>query len=185
MDAVLLAAGYSSRAGDFKLSWPIEGVPLLVRQTTLFSTCCDRIYVVGGHWIDQVKDLVKGISSVQVVENPHYQEGMFSSVQAGVARVKGDFFICPSDYPGIAPVTLTELAESPGPISIPTYRGKKGHPLFMKSKYRDIVLHEEKSSNLRNIIAREGFLPVPVDDRGILYDIDTLDDYRRYVEESW
>ncbi|MDC7219429.1 MAG: nucleotidyltransferase family protein [Spirochaetales bacterium] len=184
MEAVILAAGLSSRAGDFKLAWPIEGKPLLVRQAELFAGVCDRVYVVAGHWLNEVRELVRDCPRVEVVENPDYLEGMFSSVQAGVARVTGDFFICPSDYPAIAQETLAALAGAWGQVRIPTFDGRRGHPLFMTADCQAIIAQEPRDSNLRNIINRLGFTGVPVNDEGILHDIDTKEDYRNYQERS-
>ena len=181
MEAILLAAGLSSRAGDFKLAWTIGEKPLLVRQVELFSGVCHRIFVVGGHRIEEVCNLVECYSSVEIVENANFEQGMFSSVQTGVEQVSEDFFICPADYPSISSKTLGQLADGSGTIRIPLFQGRKGHPVFFEKQCKAGILEEPSNSTLRMFIEKRSFTALELDDPGILHDIDTKEDYARFI----
>jgi molybdenum cofactor cytidylyltransferase len=181
MDGVLLAAGFSSRAGDFKLAWRIGDRPLIACQVDLFQPFCEKIIVVAGFRIELIRKLLESNSQVQIVENKDFQKGMFSSIQVGVAQVSNDFYICPADYPAILPTTIQKLNNSQGKIRIPVYQKRKGHPVYFEKECKEGILDEKQDSSLRDYIARIGFTTVEVDDPGILQDIDTKEDYKRIL----
>jgi molybdenum cofactor cytidylyltransferase len=121
---------------------------------------------------------------VEVVFNPRYTEGMFTSVQEGVKHVKSQwFFLTPGDYPLLTKEIYQKLLDARSGSSqcvfIPVFKGRKGHPILVKSDLVKDLLKEPDDSNLRKFIDRKGFEPVEVDDDGILVDIDTMEDYLR------
>jgi molybdenum cofactor cytidylyltransferase len=66
-------------------------------------------------------------------------------------------------------------------IVIPTYQGKKGHPVMLDKIFIEQCLNEKKEKVLYEVIAKNSdrinFLPV--EDKGILMDIDTMEDYEK------
>lgn len=177
-----MAAGCSFRAGSFKLAWELEGEPLLVRQIRLFAGHCSSVLVVAGHWTEEVKQLCSGMPSARVVENSEYQLGMFSSVLCGARHVTGPMFICPADMPTIRSQTLAALIEASGDVRIPTFCGRRGHPLFFGDAARRSLLNQPVQSNLRQFIGEYGAREVPVQDPGIRMDIDTREDYENIIK---
>jgi len=181
-EAVILAAGQSLRAGGFKMAFDLGGVSLLGWNIELFSRCCNRITVVGGHKIDRIKALLKDYPKVRLVDNRDYKRGMFSSVLAGAADIEGDCFICPGDYPSIQYDTLKTLLEGEGAVRLPVYKGKKGHPVWLNSSEMDLLRRQDSCYNLRDFIEERGYFPVPVEDGGVLFDIDYKGDYQRFLK---
>lgn len=183
IEGVILAAGFSSRTGVFKMELLLEGKTLIEHSIHSMIDFCSRVIVVGGYKIERIIDITKNYANVQVVLNPHYRTGMFSSVLEGVRHVKAKwFFFTPGDYPLVKKTTYQKLLEasatSPSEnIFIPVCRGRKGHPILINGCLVKELLKEPKDSNLRKFINRNGFTPVEVDDDGILVDIDTLEDY--------
>jgi len=181
VDAVILAAGYSSRAGDFKPALDLFGKSILQRCIESMRDLCENIIVVGGHQIKIIRELTKDLPKVKVVKNEHFELGMFSSVRRGIKEVSSDrFFIIPGDQPLVRPETFSELIGYNMDIVIPRYKGKKGHPALFDSKLVEEILSRDDSEILRNYIhSKENVAIVDVDDPGIGLDVDTLEDYEK------
>lgn len=184
IDGILLAAGFSSRAGLFKMTLPLGKKTILECALQGMLEVCQRVTVVGGHRVDTIRELLKNYPRVKLVFNENYRNGMFTSVQTGVGQVEGEaFFLMPGDYPMVPAEVYHALIEemksgtTSRQVFIPTYEGSKGHPVLMKASLKEKILNEPSESNLRDVIRREGFQPVPVAHKGILVDIDTMEDY--------
>ena len=100
--AIVLAAGYSSRMGEFKPLLPIGDTTILERVVTTFREADIRdIRVVIGHRSAELLPLVERLQ-VRPVLNERYNEGMFSSVIAAVSSLEENieaFFLLPVDIP--------------------------------------------------------------------------------------
>ncbi|MGE5581812.1 MAG: nucleotidyltransferase family protein [Bacillota bacterium] len=182
IEAVVLAAGYSSRAGTFKLELDINGKTVIERCLEGLNDFCSRIIVVGGYRIDKIRAILKNYPKVEVVLNNSFNLGMFSSVKTGLRHLQGErFFFTPGDYPLISRNVCQKLLQADGDIVIPVFNGRKGHPLLLKTKITAELLKEDDGYNLRDFIRRQGFVPVTVEDEGILWDLDTREDYQKIL----
>ncbi len=181
VDGVILAAGYSSRAGDFKPGLDLCGKTILQRTIDSMSEFCEHIIVVGGHQFDVIHDIVSGIPKVKVVKNTHVELGMFYSVKTGIAEVSSErFFVIPGDQPVVSSKTYKTLIGYNVDIVIPRYLGKKGHPVLFNSKLIPEILMWDDSEILRNYIhSKEQVKLVDVNDPGIGLDVDTSEDYQK------
>jgi molybdenum cofactor cytidylyltransferase len=103
---------------------------------------------------------------------------MFSSVQAGLAVVRASrVFLVPGDYAFIPPSVYVHMLSVAGEIVIPTYGGRKGHPVLLGCASVREILALPSDAILRDYIAARGFVTVQVDAPGIHLDIDTPEDY--------
>jgi len=188
VEGVILAAGFSKRAGQFKPALLLDGKPLLVRCIESMSPLCDRIIVVGGFNFDQLLELVQAQPKVTVVRNEAYESGMFSSVKRGIREVGADrFFIIPGDQPVVRTDTFRKLLEIDDDIVIPRYDGKKGHPVLFKSQLIPGIQAMPDTANLRDFIHRQQAAVLDVDDPGIGLDVDNPADYAKikaYYQEE-
>ena len=154
---------------------------------------CSRVILVVGFRAQELIDVFGDQPQVEVVKNPDYQAGMFSSVQTGVRAVaEGSFFLALADMPGVSEGTYGDLLEWSGKLSrgfaakqspyavIPQYRGKKGHPLLLSAEMRARILQADLSKTLRDVLAGVPTVIVPADEPGVLHDIDTPADYRSW-----
>jgi molybdenum cofactor cytidylyltransferase len=184
IEGIILAAGFSSRAGVFKMALKLQEKSLIQHTVEAMMGSCRRIVLVGGHRIERLKSLVSGYPEVEVVYNRQYRLGMFSSVQEGVRHLKGDlFFLIPGDCPFVRKSTYRQLLlaaqNGGGPdIWIPVYRGRKGHPVLIKEFLGPEILKEPVDFTLRDFIRQKGYREVEVEDEGILKDIDTAADIK-------
>jgi molybdenum cofactor cytidylyltransferase len=161
----------------------IDGKSLIERSVGSMYDLCSRIVVVGGYRIERVRELLKPYQKVEVIFNRQYAQGMFRSVRVGAAQVRGDrFFLTPGDYPLITPEICQRLLKVEGEIVIPTFRGRKGHPILMAGHIAQDLLQESATSNLRNFIEQCGCQTIELDDEGVLLDLDTPEDYQAILE---
>jgi molybdenum cofactor cytidylyltransferase len=150
---------------------------------------CDRVVLVAGFRAEELEELFRNWPRVEVVKNERYEEGMFSSVQMGVRSVGNrSFFLALGDMPGIPGDIYRNLLDWDRRLAsifsgrshavIPKYRGKKGHPLLLSPEVKTRILQTDVSRTLRDVLAEVPTVIVPVDDQGILHDIDTSADYQ-------
>ncbi|KYH28919.1 MULTISPECIES: nucleotidyltransferase family protein [Clostridium] len=186
IEAVILAAGFSSRAKSYKMTLKVREKTVIERAIESMLNVSSRVIVVGGYKIEKLKPIINRYKNVELIFNENFQEGMFSSVKKGFSHIKGDsFFFMPGDYPLIDDkVCLKLLKHRENEIVIPTYNGKKGHPILMKSYLAKELLQSSKYSNLREFINTKKPIFIPVENEGILLDIDTMEDYKRILALS-
>jgi len=186
--AVIAAAGKSSRMGAFKPLLDIGGLPAARRIIQSFRTAgvMDIVLVTGcraGELEDSLRDL-----DITCLRNDLYEYNeMFESVKIGLEYAKdkfGKIFITPVDAPLFLPETVSALIDSDAGITIPLYQGKTGHPVIMKGDTAGDILSYNGAGGLRGAIAKLSparVSRIEVSDSGILYDMDTPDDYAAIV----
>lgn len=122
--------------------------------------------------------------------NPRWQEGMFTSIQTGLAHLPNSvsaFFVALGDMPMIPVQAYRTLMhtyrEQPGRICVPTYEGRRGHPVLVPRQLVTDTPPPDTDQGLRSILRQhpELVVEVPVPYQGICIDLDTPDEYRRYV----
>ncbi len=186
--AIILAAGFSERMGDFKPLMMLGGMTVLERVIRLFqSVGVGRIHVVTGHRAAELTPLVDRWGGRSVV-NARYREGMYASVAAGVSSLEegaASFFVLPADIPLVRQATLRSLMEAfpdgRAAICHPTFQGRRGHPPLIDGRLRTPIADWHGEGGLRALLERfeDEALDVPVVDEFILQDMDGPDDYRR------
>lgn len=181
-DGIILAAGLSTRTGVNKMILNIKGKTVIERCVLGMHDLCSKVIIVGGHRIDDIRNILDDYPRVKLIYNPDYLNGMFSSVKKGLPHVKKDrFFLIPGDYSAISKKTYEKMLGVNEDIVVPIYNGKRGHPLLMKTYLIDELLRDSSCNTLRDFINKKGFVSIDVKDRGILMDIDTMDDYKRIL----
>ncbi len=190
--AIVLAAGTSSRMGLLKPLLPFGEKTILQSVVDLLlSVDLEEIVVVVGHRADEVKESLAG-RTVRFSLNADYAKGMLSSVHCGVAAVPDSAdaaLIVLADQPQIearvARRVVSAYKAGKKGIVIPTYRGTRGHPALVDLKrYRDEILRLPENRGLKPVTRGHpgDTLELPVEDAGILRDLDTPEDYRAELE---
>jgi molybdenum cofactor cytidylyltransferase len=189
--AVILAAGYSSRMGSFKPLLPLCGsTAYATLVNNLKAGGCADVYVVTGHNAEPLAAASTRLG-VRLVHNPDYDQGMYSSIAAGIAALDADIDACllqPVDIPLVRPATFRQMLLCHGDaqtrIVYPTFLGKRGHPpRIQREVFDDILAHRDcaDGQGLRTVLARHeaNATDLPVLDQRILLDMDTQEDYQR------
>ncbi|MGA3207437.1 MAG: DVU_1551 family NTP transferase [Syntrophales bacterium] len=190
--ALILAAGYSSRMGEFKPLLPMGEFSMIERSIAAFLQAgISDIRVVVGYRADTLIPVLTRIG-VRPILNENFSLGMYSSVQAGVRSLgEGDdaFFLLPADYPLIRPETVAEMLDMHRRLNTailyPTFHGRRGHPpLIAAARYIDWIILEEQPQGLRSFLAshERNAVDIEVDDEGILIDLDTIMDYQMILD---
>jgi len=184
--AVVLAAGFSSRMGEFKPLLPLDGAMVLERVVTLFQGAgIGDVRVVVGHRAAELEPIVSRLGA-RVIANPHYRDGMFTSVAAGVATIGEEvdaFFVLPVDVPLVRGATIRRLLDAyrqePCDVIYPRFQGQRGHPPLIAGRHAPEIAGWQDTGGLRAVLAQwnPGARDVDVADELILWDMDTPDDY--------
>ncbi len=183
---VILAAGLSSRMGEFKQLLPIGGHPAVCKIASVLEENLRQVIVVVGHRAQEVQNALNGLK-VECVINQDYRDGMLSSVQCAVREIgpSRDYLFCLGDQPSlngdIVQAVINRALRFDAGIVVPTYNGKRGHPLFLRRSYGPAILELKQGVGL-NAITRtnpQDTVEVAVNYEAILQDMDTPADYVR------
>lgn len=125
-------------------------------------------------------------AGVRVAVNPEPERGMLSTIRAGIAEA-GDrepLVVCPADLPALRPSTVRAVLAEPFPLVVPSYRGRRGHPLVISPELIPEIGTLHLEVGLRELLDRhpERLRTVEVDDPGCVRDVDTPEEYRELVE---
>jgi molybdenum cofactor cytidylyltransferase len=183
VDGIILAGGYSKRLGRNKMSILFKNKPVIQHTIEHMQSVCHHIYVVTGFYHEEIMKILDKIDNVQVVFNAEYEKGMFSSVQCGVACTNHDFFIIPGDYPMVQKKVYQQILLGTKGIRVPSFSFKLGHPIYLKKTYKEALL-ETKHTNLKSFRNAYDYEIIEVDDDGILFDIDTIEDFNQLKEKE-
>jgi molybdenum cofactor cytidylyltransferase len=189
--AVILAAGMSSRMGEAKQLLRLGEHTLLehVLENVRASGVGDIVLVLG----HAAETIVKSIAAknLKVVVNDGYREGMGSSLRTGVSALPAEIdaaFIVLADQPFVQPDTLQSIMDryrkSDAQIVIPMYKGFRGNPVLLDRSVFSEVMALTGDIGCRAIFGNhlEGIAKVPVEDLGILLDLDSKEDFDRLKE---
>ncbi len=186
--AVVVAAGMSSRMGDFKPMLSLGELTISRRLiTSLKQAGVDRIVVICGY---RAEDLEHHLADMGLVflRNENYEStDMFESAKIGLSYL-GDkcegLLFTPVDIPLFHADTARTLMESSSRIAIPTYGGKDGHPIFIRDDAIERILKYSGEGGLRGAIECSGYEieRIELSDPGILHDADTPKDYEELLK---
>ena len=172
---IILAAGESRRMGRPKALLPFrDGTFVSVLAETL-GRHCSPVYAVFG--FDAEGLIHQAPASVIAVENPAYELGMLTSLQAGLRAMKQlpeRILFTLVDHPAVNNGTVLSLLQTNGRLVIPRYAGKRGHPVIMQRGIALEVMAEPATSKLNHVMDRHAadIRYVDVDDPGVRDDID-------------
>ena len=191
--ALIPAAGYSSRMGLFKPLLPLASSLVLERPIkALKAAGVEDILAITGHNSFLLAPVLERLG-VKAVYNPRFDQGMYSSIQAGVAALPEDteaFFLLPADYAMVSSTVIGQILEKsrrePHQVFYPIYKGERGHPPLISAELRSCILERVADGGLRELLGTIGtdYAEIPVDEEGILQDLDTEDDYRSLVQKQ-
>nr|WP_321526115.1 NTP transferase domain-containing protein [uncultured Cohaesibacter sp.] len=183
--AVILAAGLSSRMGAFKplLSFG-DGTVLSQVVRVAQQAGADPVHVVIGHKADQLRPHVERLGAVAVV-NPHFEDGMFSSIKVGIASLPGETSGCllmPVDIPLVRPTTLRRVmakVRRNGSVLVhPLFDGATGHPPFIgRTLFGELLASDGQEGGAAAILSRHVSETIAVFDSGCLRDMDFPQDH--------
>jgi molybdenum cofactor cytidylyltransferase len=190
--AVILAAGESTRMGRTKqlLSWKGKSLIWHVARAAIEEGIEEVIIVVGANGVKIRKSLDD--LEVKYVENPDWQLGQSTSLQAGLAVLSaktGAVIFLLADQPQITPTLIRTLIEKHAttlaPIIAPLVDGKRGNPVLFDRIVFDELMRIQGDTGGRELFSRHAVEWLEWQDASVLLDIDTEDDYQRLLNGEY
>ena len=188
---IVLAAGESRRMGRLKALLPF-GERTVIEQVLqpLLQAELAAVVVVLGHRAADIAAVIQQLP-VQLLYNPDYQHGMTTSVQVAlrdITPIPDAYLLALVDQPHLDQRLIQQLVTayactSKG-IIIPTYQGRRGHPIVIAARYRQDILALGPQQGL-HLVTRahpEDTLQMPVDNDDILRDMDYQTDYEAELQ---
>jgi len=188
---LILAAGKSERMGSPKSLLRIYGrtflehIVIQARRSDL-----SNLITVLGH---NAEDVLRSLPELQseVIINPDYDQGQLSSLVKGLqvvdkSSVEGVMLFL-VDHPFVTCELIDSLLQQfslqPLPIVIPTYRGKRGHPMIFGRQLFSELMAAPLNQGAAVVVRKhqEEILHLEAEDEGILIDVDTPEAYREHV----
>ena len=133
---LVLAAGRSTRFGGDKLLAPLGGRPVIRWTAEAIAGAVDRVYVVAPPSPAALVDALHGLGYV-VVEHAGRDEGMGSSIRAGITALDADVravVIALGDQPLVTSSVVRQLGAAwrscQGRAVVPVYHDGEGHPVL-------------------------------------------------------
>lgn len=196
--AVVLAAGTSSRMGNFKPLLPIQGIPMI--ETVLYNVLSFPFFevkTVVGFRENEIRDQVKiNDSRFSWVINKHYRDGLSTSI-----KVAGDSYnkeshgmlVFLGDQPLLQKSTIQEMLntiikeklDQATCIAQPTYQGITGHPVYLSPQmipYLETLSGDKGAKAVFHLAEKQ--IHIPVEDSGTIIDLDTKKDYFTHIVQN-
>ena len=193
--AVLLAAGRSERMGrNNKLLLNVDGIPLVRKSAiNILKSNVTSMTVVTGFDENKIINALSGLN-VNFVKNINFQEGLSSSLKAGLANITptpSAVIICLADMPKIQPEHINQLIENFDPlkgweICIPTNNGKRGNPVLIGSRFFPYIFETSGDFGAKQVMKQHSdkIVEVEIGTSDIHFDIDTQDEYENFTTRS-
>jgi len=185
ISAIVLAAGKSERMGRPKALLPFRGSTFL--ENILDAISRSRIQhtaVVVGH---HRREIENRIISVPLVFNPNYEQGMVTSLQAGIRALPPHTlgaFLFLVDHPVVEVATIEAMIPRVAPDRIvqPTFEGRRGHPVLFGVEVLEEILQLPSSQGADVVVRRDPgrIFEVSVESSGILVDVDTPEQFAQF-----
>lgn len=182
--AIIVAAGMSSRMGDFKPMLNIGSISIAQRIVANFHQAgVDKIVMITGYNATTLERHLSG-NGIIFLRNENYESTqMFDSAKIGLEYLKDKcdrILFTPVDIPLFTSATVRTLIDSGAELACPVCEGQQGHPILIASRLVDSILSDSGEGGLKGAMSRCGVeqMQIEVEDAGVLHDADTPEDYR-------
>ena len=182
--------------GRDKALLPVGAETFLEHLIHVLQPVMSPLVIVLGHHAAEIEQQIKlgrdsSAETVTILKNPDYALGQLSSLKVAlrylIARPVSAAVMALVDHPAITSdvvrLLLNRLREGGAPILIPTYQGRRGHPVLFARRLFQELLDAPLDQGARFVVhqhAAEVEL-VETDEQGILWDIDFPADYERLI----
>jgi molybdenum cofactor cytidylyltransferase len=190
----VLSAGESRRMGSPKALIPYHGTTFAGHLLAVAKH--PRIgvtRVVLGAGADEIRKRLQ-LTLAAVVLNPDWPEGQLSSIQAAVRSLPRDttagLMLCPVDHPMVSAELVAQLIaifDSTGkPIVLPTYRGRRGHPVIFRASLYDELLAASPDVGARQVVwaHQPDVVEVPTEEEGVILNLNDPETLKRAMAEA-
>ena len=184
---LILSAGFSGRMQKFKPLLDYKGKFFIQNIMLQLSAVCHKIIIVSGYKANEIKENISQLKykiQYELVFNPDYESGMFTSLQAGIRKAQDADWILYHfvDQPGLPDnfyIEFVKQIDSEYNWIQPSYKKRHGHPILLGKDLFELIVNPSVESNLREIskypIVKKKYWGSGYNE--IFQDIDTEEDY--------
>jgi molybdenum cofactor cytidylyltransferase len=192
--ALVPAGGRSTRMGRPKLALPLGRHTVLEHAVAaLRQGGAEHVLVVVGPHVPELAPLAAA-AGAEVLRLAEETADMRATVEQGLRSLEerlrpapaDGWLLCPADHPALEPAVIRQLVEarcgSPDrSIVVPTFDGRRGHPVLIDWCHVAGMRALAPGVGLNVYLRQQGpaTREVPVTSPGVLYDLDTPEDYER------
>ena len=202
LGCLLLAAGGGTRLGGGKMLLPWRGRALVEHALASALEAADFLVLglVLGHQAESVRDCLEKsrnfLNPPKFIVNNSWSEGQSTSLRCGLAALCAlpeaaqmqAVLVMLGDQPLLAPHTIRSLCRAHAAAALreaaplataPVFQGRRGNPVLLSSGLFPDIFALRGDSGARHILRELGseLLLVPVDDAGVVHDVDTPESY--------
>lgn len=197
--AVIPAGGRSQRMGRPKLALPLGDRSVLEHViAALRQGGAQEVLVVVGPHVAELQALAER-AGASTCELPHETADMRATVEAGLQSLEeryhpapdDDWLLVPADHPALDPAVPRQLlqirrTQPEWEIIVPTFEGRRGHPVLLRWRQVHGIREHPRGQGINTYLReqRSTTLEVSVSSPGILFDLDTPEDYERLLR-TW
>jgi len=191
--AIILAAGRGARMGGPKALLALEGETFLAGVARrLRRPGVERVTAVIGHEAERVRREAALPADVVTIMNPHYADGMLTSILAGLedadAAGADAVLVHPVDHPLVDAETVDAVIAAlrhGAIIAVPSHGGRRGHPGGFARPAWATLRAAAPDEGARGVLARhpEWSVHVPAGEECVL-GVNTPEDYERLKERQ-
>ncbi len=188
--AVILSGGESRRMGSPKALLPYQGRPFLehLLEVSAHPKIGVRRIVLGARAGPILKALK--IHAEEVVINEEWVKGQLSSIHAAIRSLQpgtDGLLLCLVDHPLVSAALVNDLIErfyaTQKPIVLPTYNGKRGHPIIFSSRLYEELLAAPMDIGARAVVWAHGneIEEVPTNEEGTVLNLNDPEALKKVI----
>ena len=172
--AVIAAAGVPGGFSSYDTMENVDAADMIRRMIFSFRRAgVADIVVVTGYKAEETERKLKKLGVV-FLRSPSYEtEQLIDYAARGFSYLRHScrrIFFCPAENPLFTEETIRLMLEQKAPVVIPSYEGKKGHPVLADSDLTDRIAAYRGDRGLKGAIDASGVQVVvlPVEDGGVI-----------------
>lgn len=190
----ILSAGESRRMGTPKALIPYRGTTFAGHLLELAQhPRIGVVRVVLGAGAEEIGGHL-GLDASRVVLNPDWRQGQLSSIQAAIRSLPADatagLVLCPVDHPIVSAELIARLIlafDATGkPIVLPTYRGRRGHPVIFRMSLYEELLAASAQVGARQVVWAHAadVVEVATEEEGVVFNLNDPEALKRALGEA-
>jgi molybdenum cofactor cytidylyltransferase len=158
---------------------------------TLLDGGVDEVLVVVGADAEIIRARTRLRPHVRIVDNPDYEQGQLTSLHAALRHIDKSaatgVLVTLVDVPLVSAQTVRALlaVHRDGKASIvrPVSNGRHGHPVIFHRRLFGDLQRADPAVGAKPVVRAHAsdMIEVPVDDEGAFIDVDTPEDYERWI----
>ncbi len=171
--ALIVAAGMSSRMGDFKPLLNIGSISIAQRVVATFQQAgVEKIVMITGYNAVLLERHLSGNGIVFLRNEEYRTTQMFDSVRIGLRYLKDKcdrLLFTPVDIPLFTAATVRALLDTDAELACPAVGTETGHPILIAASLIDRILADPGDRGLRGALENCGsrIRLIPVNDLGV------------------